>query len=96
MDARSEWISLLITGVVQTCEAADKEVVTRGSEAAGVADMGRVEALEVEEDTTPKISSSIHKAVALVINRPVIRSPDHKASHRIQPKSRPFVAFTIG
>lgn len=96
MDAQFEWTLPQITEVVRACEAADKEVVTQGPEPAGVADMGRVEGLEAGEDTTPKISSSIHRAVALMVNRLVIQIPDHKAGNQIESRVRKFVAFTIG
>jgi len=86
MDAKFEWTLPQITEVVQACEAVDKEVVTQDSEAAGVADMGRAEDLEVVEDTTPKISSSIHRAVALVVNRLVIQTRDHKAGNQTEPR----------
>lgn len=83
MDARSEWTMPRTIDLAQAHEAAGKlkEAVTQDSEAAEV--VGLVEGL-AEEDTAPKTSSSIHKAVVLVVSRAAERTSDHKVRNEIE------------
>lgn len=87
MVAWSEWTMPQTTEAAQAHVAAVslKEVVTQVSEAIGVAGMGAAD-LEAEEDTAPKISSSIHHK-AMALSRVAVRTSERKASNKIEPKS---------